>query len=268
LFQVVHEDNDLLVINKPAGLVCHPTKGDVFSSLISRVRLYLGGAPDNARIATQADEVTTASLSPCEERVGKEPERGAIHLINRLDRETSGLVLVARNSITALELRRLWENGAVTKRYFAIVHGHVVAQRGEVDAPLGPDEESVVAIKNKVRIDGSPARTEFEVLKTFERGARPFSLLAVHPTTGRKHQIRIHLAHYGHPIVGDKIYGGDEQCYLDFVQSRLSDEQRTSLILPNHALHAQSISFEWRGRHVAFEVEPESSFTQFISERG
>jgi 23S rRNA-/tRNA-specific pseudouridylate synthase len=64
LFKIVHEDDDLLVINKPAGLVCHPTKGDIFSSLISRVRLYLGATPDNARVATQEDEVTTVSLSP------------------------------------------------------------------------------------------------------------------------------------------------------------------------------------------------------------
>jgi 23S rRNA pseudouridine1911/1915/1917 synthase len=232
LFEVIHEDAELLLINKPADLVCHPTKGDEYSSLISRVRLHLGA--------------------------GAQP-----HLINRLDRETSGVVLVAKLPGSALELRRLWENGAVCKQYLAIVHGRVATQVGNVDAPLGRDEQSPVAIKDCVRADGSPARTEFEIVKTFPRSHREFSLLAVRPFTGRKHQIRIHLAHLGHPIVGDKLYGGDERCYLDFVEGRLTDEQRATLLLPNHALHAQSLSFPWRGQHRQFDAEPEPWFLDF-----
>lgn len=238
LFDIITEDADLLVVNKPADLVCHPTKGDEFSSLISRVRLHLG-----------------PQVKP--------------HLVNRLDRETSGVTIVAKNAETAGELGRLWETRAVEKEYLAIVHGHVREDHGVVDAPLGRDDASKVAIKDCVWRDGSPARTEFIVERRFVRptafGApiAPFSCLRVLPRTGRKHQIRIHLAHVGHPIVGDKLYGGDEDLYLALVEGRLTDEQRTRLILPNHALHASVVRFDWRGQAREFRCEPEAWFSDF-----
>ncbi len=233
-FDIIHEDPDLLVINKPAGLVCHPTKPDGRSSLISRVRAYLGPGV-------------------------------SAHLVNRLDRETSGVVLVAKTSTAALELRRIWERREVRKEYRAIVHGHVREPHGLIDAPLGRDEHSLVAIKDTVRPDGLASRTEFITLQRFSRNEGLFSLLCVWPLTGRKHQIRIHLAHLGHPIVGDKLYGGDESCYLAFVQGHLSEEQRARLILPNHALHACEVNFQWRGRQTLFRAEPEKWFTDFVA---
>jgi 23S rRNA pseudouridine1911/1915/1917 synthase len=234
LFDIIHEDADLLVINKPADLVCHPTKGDVYSSLISRVRLYLG-----------------ADSKP--------------HLVNRLDRETSGVTVAAKNATVAGELGRIWETRAIEKEYVAIVHGHVREEHGVIDAPLGKDERSTVAIKDCVRPDGTPAQTEFWVLQRFTRTNGNYSLLRLQPRTGRKHQIRIHLAHLGHPIVGDKIYGGDATLYLALVERRLTDEQRARLILPNHALHASAVRFEWRGQRVEFRCEPEAWFTEFLA---
>lgn len=246
LFEILHEDAHLLVINKPAGLVCHPTKGDVFSSLISRVRLHLG-------------ETTGA------------------HLINRLDRETSGVVVVAKHPEAAGELGKTWESRTVEKEYLAIVHGPVLPEHGLIDAPLGPDVHSRVAIKDAVRADGAAAQTEFWVERRFTRlvstsdsqlsspnsSPAAFTLLRVVPQTGRKHQIRIHLAHLGHPIVGDKIYGGDEDLYLALVENRLTDEQRARLILPHHALHAVAVRFSWRGHPWVFRASPEQWFTIF-----
>jgi len=273
LFEIIHEDADLLVLNKPAGLVCHPTKTDEYSSLISRVRLHLGpGAP--------------------------------AHLVNRLDRETSGVVLVAKRDDAARELRRLWETRDVQKEYLAIVHGHVHDDSGVIVAPLGKDERSRVAVKDCVRPDGLPSQTEFQVERRFTRAlsqlgpstwdqrppsclrqpstlnaqpaflgpstisyppsAFPFTLLRVLPQTGRKHQIRIHLAHLGHPIVGDKLYGGDEDLYLALVEDRLTPEQKRRLVFPNQALHARVVRFQWRGQPAEFACEPESWFAEFL----
>src|ERR1035437_1562368 len=139
LFKIIYEDGELLVINKPAGLVCHPTKGDEYSSLISRARIYLSGARHEALGTGQF-------LAP-------DASRPTPHLIHRLDRETSGIVLLAKNAVAAGELGKIWETRTVIKEYLAIVHGHVRADHGLIDVPLGKDEASIVAIKDCVRPD-------------------------------------------------------------------------------------------------------------------
>ena len=231
--QVLHEDDALLVLHKPAGLVCHPTKGNAWSSLIGRVRLHLGG-----------DE---------------EPQ-----MVHRLDRETSGVMVFGKTQESAAELRRLWLGGFVSKQYLAIVHGHPREDVFEVDAPLGRDETAEVAIRDRVRPDGAVARTRFRVLSQFERAEGPFALVAAWLDTGRKHQIRIHLAHRGHPVVGDKLYGGDESLYLAFVQRRLTPADKARLLLPCQALHAVRLGIPWNGEERVFEAEPEPGFAAFL----
>ena len=226
LFDIIHEDEELLVVNKPADLVCHPTKGDEYSSLISRVRLHLGGA------GTSAFGQPAGSRN--ERRDGDRQER------RHRGRLGCGCGKRARSR----------------RNISAIVHGHVRDEHGLIDAPLGKDESSRVAIKDCVRADGTPAQTEFRVeRRSGALAAAPtYSFLRLLPHTGRKHQIRIHLAHLGHPIVGDKLYGGDEDLYLALVEHRLTEEQRVRLILPNQALHAAAVRFDWRGVPVEFRL--------------
>ncbi len=236
LVNVLYQDLDLLAVNKPAGLVCHPTKDGELSSLIGRLRLYLG-------------------------------EGASVHLINRLDRETSGVTVAAKNASAAGELGKLWQSRAVQKEYLAVVHGAMPEDSGCVELPLGRDEASAVAIKDCVRIGGAAARTEFFVERRFRRDGRDFSLVRLLPQTGRKHQIRIHLAAVGHPIVGDKLYGGDENLYLAFVQDKLTDAGRRQLILRHHALHCRAIRLIWRGEERLFEAPVEDEVVEFV-ERG
>lgn len=233
LFPILHEDDDLLVINKPAGLVCHPTKGDERSSLVGRLRLYLG------------------------------PQGGA-HLINRLDRETSGIIVAAKTPESSRTLRQAWAARTVHKEYRAVVQGWPGNDSGEIDLPLGKDEASRIAIKDCIRADGAEARTCFCVLQRFERAEGRFALLHVEPYTGRKHQIRIHLSHLGHPLVGDKLYGPDELLYLAFVKERLTEADRARLILPHQALHAGVVEVPWNGETKRFEAPPEAWFTSFV----
>jgi 23S rRNA pseudouridine1911/1915/1917 synthase len=233
ILDILFEDEDLLVLNKPPGLVCHPTKNGEMSSLVGRVRLYLG--------------------------------QGG-HLINRLDRETSGVTIAAKNPAAAGALGKIWESRAVEKVYLAIVHGVVTPESGVINLPLGKDETSKVAVKDCVRTDGAPAQTEYKLERSFRREGKVFSLVRLTPRTGRKHQIRIHLAAIGHPIVGDKLYGGNEDHYLGLAQNRLTPEAWRELLMRHQALHAMSILFMWKEASREFTAPFSPEFKSWLTE--
>ena len=167
---------------------------------------------------------------------------GQVSIINRLDRETSGLVLIAKSREAARHFCTLMERGRIAKQYLALVWGWPVEDRFAVDAPLlrqGIHRESRIYLKQCAHPAGAAARTVFQVERRFAREPEErFALVRAYPETGRMHQIRVHLADAGHPVVGDKIYGPSEEHYLTFIRTGWTPDLKRALLLHRHALHS------------------------------
>ncbi len=182
--EVVHEDADVIVVDKPAGLVVHPGSGVVGSTLVNG-------------LLDRFPEITD---------VGEEQRPGIVH---RLDRGTSGLLMVARTEFSRRALSRQLAERSVERRYRALVLGHVEAESGVIDAPLGRSPHD--ATRRAVVADGRPARTRYRVegrSTASGPGTTAVTRLVCELETGRTHQIRAHLTAIGHPVVGDLVYGG------------------------------------------------------------
>jgi 23S rRNA pseudouridine1911/1915/1917 synthase len=175
---------------------------------------------------------------------------GQVSIVNRLDRETSGLVLVARTSATARRFGVLMQQQRVKKEYLAIVWGWPDWECYFVNAPLdrqGKHQKSVIWLKQMIHPSGAPAQTQFYVERRFVKrtqSGEKFSLVRAISRTGRTHQVRVHLSAIGHPIVGDKIYGPDERLYLRFIEAGWTPELEQRLLLPRHALHSAKLAIE------------------------
>jgi 23S rRNA pseudouridine1911/1915/1917 synthase len=178
---IIYEDADLIVVNKPAGLVVHPALGHRTGTLV------------NALLAKYPD---LGDLSQAEPEAEQRP--GVVH---RLDRDTSGLLVVARTDLALRHLRRQFKDRTVQKTYLALVVGRPKAPEGLIDVPLGRDPHH--RQKFAPLVDGKPARTRFRLVEKVGE----YSLLEVDLETGRTHQIRVHLAWLGCPVVGDTVYG-------------------------------------------------------------
>jgi 23S rRNA pseudouridine1911/1915/1917 synthase len=186
---------------------------------------------------------------------------GQVSIVNRLDRETSGLVLVAKTAAAARDFGLQMQRQEVHKEYLAIVQGWPDWEQKLVDAPLdrqGKHDYSAIWLKQIIHPAGASAQTHFCIEQRFNRSSASgdrFSVVRAIPRTGRTHQIRVHLASVGHPIVGDKIYGPDEQLYLRFIQTGWSDELEQKLLLPRHALHSAKLAIQ--GRKWSSELPPD-----------
>jgi 23S rRNA pseudouridine1911/1915/1917 synthase len=223
---ILFENADLIVINKPAGVVVHPAPGHAAGTLVHAILYHSPDLPG----------------------VGGELRPGIVH---RLDKDTSGVMVVAKHDAALRDLQAQFKQRQVVKRYMALVEGVLDPPSGRIDAPLGrhPTDrkrQAVLADGAAGNLRSRPALTEYRVLAQYavplhnDQGRGAFSLVEAHPVTGRTHQIRVHFAWIGHPLVGDPIYG----------------LRRQRLVVPRLFLHAASLTFRLPGsdRQVTFRA--------------
>ena len=234
---VLYENADLMVVNKPAGMVVHPASGHLSGTLVHAALNY---APDL-------------------DGVGGEHRPGVVH---RLDKDTSGLILLAKNDKAHRFLQDQFRKRSVHKTYYALTDGFPPTQTGRVEAPIGrdPSHRKKMAIVPISR--GRESVTEYKVIEKFEQHA----LIAVYPHTGRTHQIRVHFSYIKHPLFNDEVYGGDKilkgttfSKYQQFIKNCFK-------ILPRQALHAKSLSFDHpvTNKRLTFDSDLPADMVQVI----
>jgi 23S rRNA pseudouridine1911/1915/1917 synthase len=229
---IVYEDERLLVVNKPGDIVCHPSKAGPWSSLVGALREY-------AQLPT-------------------------VHLVFRLDRETSGIVVLAKDAKMASRLQTAMMERKVGKAYLAVLTGEL-QEPVTVNQPLGDDVTSPVFVKSAVVAagEGQPAVSHFAPVEV----GGGFTLARVVTETGRKHQIRAHAQWLGHSLVGDKIYGPDARLYLEFIDHGWTENLAAKLLLPRQALHCAEIDLRPARIEHVFTAEMAEDMKAFCAQR-
>jgi len=230
---IIHEDDRLLVVNKPGDIVCHPSKDGPWSSLCGAAREYFGGG-------------------------------GLIHLIFRLDRETSGVVVLAKDVEMGRRLQMAAQERRYAKIYLTILTGELAAET-VVDQPLGADFSGPIAVKNCVVPLGRGQTAITRYTPLIARNG--FTLARVITETGRKHQIRAHAQWLGHSLVGDKIYGPDQKLFLEFIENGWTPRLAEKLLLPRQALHCAEIDLTLAGETHIFRAPLPEDLVAFVETR-
>ena len=219
---VVHEDDDIIVVNKPKGMVEHPANGNPDSTLVNAIMAHCKGRLSG---------------------IGGEIRPGIVH---RLDKDTSGLLIVAKNDKAHINLSEQIKNRKVKKIYITLVRGVVSENEATINMPIGRSTKD--RKKMEVRKDGKEAITHFKVLKRYDK----YTLLEVKIDTGRTHQIRVHMAQIGHPVVGDMVYSNG----------------KNEFGIQGQMLHAKSLDFKHpiTGKETHLEAELPEYFTEILNQ--
>jgi 23S rRNA pseudouridine1911/1915/1917 synthase len=222
---ILYEDEQLVVINKPPGMVVHPARGHWSGTLASALQFHFGGSLSTA---------------------GGPSRPGIVH---RLDRDTSGVILVARNDVAHAKLSRQFANRTIEKEYFALVSGCPERDRDYIDCPIGyhPHQREKMAIRRD-DAESRSAQTCYEVLQRFDG----FAALKLTPKTGRTHQIRVHLGHIGCPVLCDRSYGGRSKITRGEISRDPTD---STILLDRQALHARRLRFTHPESGKVLEIE-------------